>query len=73
MAWTGSGTASATRTFARTGWQTARRPCRGRSRDDTIAGEYTRLEGDGEADLLEAVCLAEVGAVGEEAGAVDRS
>ena len=39
----------------------------------TIAGEYTRLEGDGEADLLEAVCLAEVGAVGEEAGAADRS
>ena len=39
----------------------------------TTAWEYTRLEGDGEADLREAVCPAEVGATEENPGTADRS
>jgi hypothetical protein len=39
----------------------------------TTGGEYTLLEGDGEADLAEAVGLAEVGAVEDGAGSAGRS
>jgi hypothetical protein len=39
----------------------------------TIAGEYTPLAGDGEADLLGTVCLADAGAASVYSGATDRS